>query len=192
MLSPVSTQSGSFERTPSLSSPGDASIETETRTATTDNPQKLNAKEVAVKAVPSSFQLGLKKQSAEYSLAVPRTSERQFASLGHVATYKNGSPMHRKPLIKGDEKIYSTHKARGINALSETGQDRVMNVKPREATWPSNAEPGMLKDDNLDTPTAALAETPSNDNLRRSVKYGLGPQVRFANEASEFIYGKSG
>jgi hypothetical protein len=32
--------------------------------------------------------------------------------------------------------------------------------------------------------------TPVDDTLRRSVKYGLGPMVRFPNEASEVIMGK--
>jgi len=35
-----------------------------------------------------------------------------------------------------------------------------------------------------------VPDTPVDDTLRRSVKYGLGPMVRFSNEASEVIMGK--
>jgi hypothetical protein len=51
-------------------------------------------------------------------------------------------------------------------------------------TYQSNIE---RKVSNISRPVPG---TPVDDTLRRSVKYGLGPMVRFSTEASEVIMGK--
>jgi hypothetical protein len=42
----------------------------------------------------------------------------------------------------------------------------------------------------ISSPSSPVPDTPVDDILRRSVKYGLGPTVRFSNEASEIIMGQ--
>jgi hypothetical protein len=214
---------GSFKTTPSLySAQENAPLDVEFGTAVAKTALRASASALDFHSPFPSKDGSLEEQivrplsvnsskSANYSISAPRISERRAASFGHVASQKNGSPIHRKQV---SAKV-NRHEFRGYEALSTTGQRRIAKASlarvedtlyqpPKQVVKygrpsSSNAyQKGFTTelpdtepnngDRRVNYESRALSH---DDSSRRSIKYGFGATVRFSNDAREVIMGGS-
>ena len=176
-ISPAHSDDSKFKAAPSLLSADDNASDADLGTATVII-QKANTS--SVKIVRAPLQGTQRQSSAEYSLSTPRPSGSRVSSLGHVAAHKSGSPMQRKAVAGNPNRSkLNVEKTLRIKKDLFSEEKGVLSE-----TYLSNIE---RKVSNISRPVPG---TPVDDTLRRSVKYGLGPMVRFSTEASEVIMGK--
>ena len=177
-ISPAHSDDSKFKAAPSLLSTDDNASDADLGTATVII-QKANTS--SVKIVRAPLQGTQRQSSAEYSLSTPRPSGNCVSSLGHVAAHKSGSPMQRKAVA-------------GNPNRSKLNVEKTLRIKENLF----NEEKGVLSETKsqsnierkLSSTSPPFPDTPVDDTLRRTVKYGLGPMVRFSTEASEVIMGK--
>jgi hypothetical protein len=177
-ICPAHSDDSKFKAAPSLLSADDNSSDADLGTATVII-QKANTS--SVKIVHAPLQETQRHPLAEYSLSAPRPSGSRVSSLDHVAAHKSGSPMQRKAVA-------------GNPNRSKLNVEKTLRIKKDLF----NEEKGVLSEtksqSNIERKVSSISppvpDTPVDDTLRRSVKYGLGPMVRFSTEASEVIIGK--
>jgi hypothetical protein len=176
-MSPAHSDDSKFKAAPSLLSADDNASDADLGTATVII-QKANTS--SVKIVRAPLQRTQRQSSAKYSLSTPRPSRSRVLSLSHVAAHKSGSPVQRKA-------------AAGNPSRSKLNVEKTSGIKKDMF----NEEKGVLSEtksmSNIKRKVSSISppvpDTPVDDTLSRSVRYGLGPMVRFSTEASEVIMG---
>jgi hypothetical protein len=176
-ISPAHSDDSKFKATPSILSADDNASDADLGTATVII-QRANTS--SVKIVRAPLQGTHRQPSVEYSLSTPRPSGSRVPSLGHVAAHMSGSPMQRMAVA-------------GNPNRSKLNVEKTSSIKKDMFTEEEGVISETKSEPNIESKVSSILppvpDTPVDDTLRRSVKYGLGPMVRFSTEASEVIMG---